>query len=125
MARLTARLLGDILGKTARQVNEALKENGFLEGEPGNYTFTEKGEQYGEEKDEDNGYGGSAYRGWSYKKWDEEVLTEISRFPGIAWYCDSCDAYLSGQEGFDDHKPVWKCTACGRKNRISASEIRE
>jgi hypothetical protein len=124
MARITARQLGQILGKTAREVNEALKERGFLEGEPGKYTFTEKGAQSGEWKDEDNGYGGIAHRSWSYMKWDEEIVNEISRFPGVAWYCDNCNAYLSGQAGFDDHKRVWKCTGCGHPNRISASEIR-
>jgi hypothetical protein len=126
MARITAKQLGQILGKTAREVNETLKESGFLEGELGNYTFTEKGAQYGEEKDEDNGYGGSAHRSWSYKKWDEEIVNEISndRFPGVAWYCDNCNAYLRGQAGFGDHKRVWKCTDCGHPNRISASEIR-
>lgn len=30
------------------------------------------------------------------------------RFPGIAWYCDRCNAYLNDQIGFDD-------TECGTK----------
>lgn len=123
----SASLLGQIVGKTARAVNEILKDKGFLEGTPGNYEFTEKGEQYGEERVKDNGYGGYAHRDWSFKMWDEEIINEISddRFPGVDWYCDGCGGYLSIQSGFDDHKRIWKCTECGYKNTISASNIRK
>ena len=47
------------------------------------------------------------------------------RFPGIDWHCDCCGAYLNDQEGFDDHHYIWKCTNCGFKNSISASNIFE
>ena len=47
------------------------------------------------------------------------------RFPGIEWFCDRCGACLSDQEGFDDHKYVWKCSACGHKNSISSDSIYE
>lgn len=46
-----------------------------------------------------------------------------NRFPGVEWYCDKCDAHLNEQEGFDDHLPEWKCTACGYVNPISIEEI--
>ena len=45
------------------------------------------------------------------------------RFPGIDWHCDRCGAYLNSQEGFDDHKYLWKCTECGHKNGISRDDI--
>ncbi len=45
------------------------------------------------------------------------------RFPGIDWYCDKCSAYLNDQEGFDDHKYVWKCRKCGYKNSLSWDNI--
>lgn len=45
------------------------------------------------------------------------------RFPGIEWYCDRCDANLNKQQGFDDHKYIWKCTKCGHKNSISRDNI--
>ena len=45
------------------------------------------------------------------------------RFPGIDWHCDRCGAYLNSQEGFDDHKYLWKCTECGHKNSISRDDI--
>lgn len=123
----SAKQLGEILGKTASVVNEYLRDKGFLEGDTGNYEFTEKGKQHGEERVNDNGYGGYAHRSYSYKMWDEEIIDEISddKFPGIVWNCDQCGAYLSNQVGFDDNKRTWKCTECGYKNSISASNIRE
>lgn len=48
-----------------------------------------------------------------------------NRFPGVEWYCDGCGAHLNEQDGFDDHLPSWKCTACGYENRLEASEIYE
>ena len=47
------------------------------------------------------------------------------RFPGIEWYCDRCNACLSDQPGFDDHKYTWKCKECGYKNSISRDDIVE
>ena len=47
------------------------------------------------------------------------------RFPNIDWYCDRCNAYLNDQEGFDDHKYIWKCVVCGHKNSISSANIYE
>ncbi len=45
------------------------------------------------------------------------------RFPGIDWECDKCGAILNYQQGFDDHKYIWKCTNCGHKNSISRANI--
>lgn len=45
------------------------------------------------------------------------------RFPDIDWWCDNCGAYLNDQDGFDDHKYVWKCTECGFKSSISKDNI--
>ena len=45
------------------------------------------------------------------------------QYPGIEWYCDACQAHLNDQPRFDDHLPVWKCTACGHENRIDIGEI--
>ena len=51
---------------------------------------------------------------------------ELDReYPGIEFYCDSCNDHLNEQEGFDDHLPVWKCTKCGYENVISAEVIYE
>lgn len=45
------------------------------------------------------------------------------RLPDVDWRCDRCGAFLNVQDGFDDHKYVWKCTECGHKNSISAANI--
>lgn len=45
------------------------------------------------------------------------------RFPGIDWWCDRCGAHLNNQAGFNDHKYIWRCTECGHKNSISATNI--
>ena len=47
------------------------------------------------------------------------------RFPDIDWWCDRCGAHLNDQIGFDDHHYIWKCTECGHKNSISATNIYE
>lgn len=47
------------------------------------------------------------------------------RFPGIEWYCDQCGAHLNEQEGFDDQRHIWNCTACGYPNRIEMDAIYE
>lgn len=46
------------------------------------------------------------------------------RFPDIDWWCDGCGAYLNDQDGFDDHKYLWKCNECGFKSSISKDNIR-
>lgn len=50
-------------------------------------------------------------------------MTREPRFPGIDWSCDHCGAFLNTQKNFDDHKYLWKCTACGYKNSISWDSI--
>ena len=47
------------------------------------------------------------------------------RFPDVDWWCDRCGAYLNTQNGFDDHRYIWRCTECGHKNSISADNIYE
>ena len=39
----SARILGQEFGLTAQEMNFVLKEEGYLEGEPGNYTVAEIG----------------------------------------------------------------------------------
>jgi len=77
----SARLLGMEFGKTAREMNELLKEHGYLEGSPGAYGLTEKGKQFGEEEDHHRGVGGYAHynRDWITTTWDEPVLDAIAK----------------------------------------------
>lgn len=47
----------------------------------------------------------------------------MSRFTGIRWFCDKCNALLNIQPKFDDYKPKWKCTECGYVNELSEDNI--
>lgn len=73
MKKITARLIGKMIGKTSREVNSLLAENGYLVGKPGEWSLTEKGRQYGEFVGKENGYGGWAARSWGYILWDTAV----------------------------------------------------
>mgnify|MGYP004443832847 CR=1 FL=1 len=74
---LSASRLGDQYGLTAQEMNMLLKEQGYLAGEPGNYSPTLKGKQFVYEKGDDNGYGGYARRGWNWLEWDERIMDEL------------------------------------------------
>lgn len=74
---LSAKRLEERCGLTAEEMNILLKEEGFLSGEPRNYYPTEKGKLFVVEKGDDNGYGGYAFRGWSWFEWDERILEEL------------------------------------------------
>lgn len=77
--RKSARILGQEYGLTAQEMNFVLKEEGFLDGEPGNYIVTEKGETYAMEEDHHRGTGGySRYnRDWTTRTWDDEIKNEL------------------------------------------------
>ena len=78
----SARLLGQRLGLSSQETNHMLKEEGFLEGKPGNYNLTEKGKEFGEYSAHDNGYGGYAHRSWGFPIWDsDKVLSSIDTSP--------------------------------------------
>ena len=61
---LSARMIGETIGKSSREVNQLLYEHGLLEGGPGNWALTALGETYGHVSCHDNGYGGYAARAW-------------------------------------------------------------
>lgn len=80
MGCMSARMIGRELGcMTAQEVNMLLCEEGYLEGEPGDYTVTEKGAPYAEEHDYHRGTGGYATynRHWSTRSWDDGILDAI------------------------------------------------
>lgn len=70
----SATRLGNMVGKSGRETNSILKEQGFMEGEPGFYRPTEKGKPFCIEKAEDNGYGGYAARSWGWLEWSKDIL---------------------------------------------------
>lgn len=75
----SARILGYEFGRNAQQMNELLKENGYLYGEPGAYGLTEKGEQFGAEQDHHRGTGGYAHynRDWTTRTWGEGISAAL------------------------------------------------
>lgn len=121
----SARRIGSASGKSAAEVNQELAGLGYLEGAPNAWRLTEKGERYGEYRDESNGHGGSAHRSWSYIMWNDSIAQEISgkKFPGVTWFCDGCTFPLGIQLGFDDYQSTWECTECSYSNNISANNI--
>lgn len=60
-------------------MNSILKEEGYLEGEPGNYTITEKGKKYAYEQNHHCDTGGylSYNRYWTTRTWDDEITAGL------------------------------------------------
>ena len=77
----SAKRLGEKIGLTSHEMNFLLKEEGYQNGEPGDYSTTDKGKEYVSEKGWDNGYGGYAFRGYNYNEWDESILNNIDTSP--------------------------------------------
>jgi hypothetical protein len=76
---MSARVLGEAFGLTAQELNYALKEAGFLSGEPGMYSVTEKGAKFAAEEDHSRGTGGYAHynRAWTTRTWDDSAVGEL------------------------------------------------
>lgn len=75
----SATVLGQDYGLTAQEMNFVLKEEGFLDGEPGNYTVTEKGEKFAEEQYHSRGTGGYSFYNpaWTTRTWDDGIVDEL------------------------------------------------
>jgi len=41
----------------------------------------------------------------------------------IYWFCDSCDAFLNVQPGFEKNQGTWKCLQCGSENDTTEENI--
>ena len=76
----SATLIGRDIGKTARELNVLLSGYGYLQGSPGSWSLTEKGKEYGTEKEEHRGNGGYAHynRAWDVLTWDERIVTALA-----------------------------------------------
>lgn len=73
----SARKLGEMIGLTPQQVNKKLCELGYLEGEPGNWQPTKKGEAVSVQDAYNNSVGGY-YKIYSpYLKWKKELVYEL------------------------------------------------
>lgn len=79
----SATILGRDLHLTGEEMNELLKRNGLLEGDPGQYEVTEAGKPYATERYEHRGTGGYACynRDWTVRTWDDSVLDTMDTSP--------------------------------------------
>lgn len=79
----SARILGEDLGLNSQEMNQLLKDQGFLEGDPGAYVVTEKGAQFAKETDFHRGPGGYSWynRDWTQRTWDESIKDVLDTSP--------------------------------------------
>ncbi|MFI5884881.1 hypothetical protein [Streptomyces sp. NPDC051554] len=75
----SATVLGREIGKTGREMNVLLYRYGYLAGEPGAYSLTDKGEKYGTQEDHYRGNVRSLhyYRQWTTTTWSDETLAAL------------------------------------------------
>ena len=75
--RKSAKMLAEMLGIKAEEVNPKLEKIGYLEKKAGTWSLTEEGKKHGELHFFDNGYGGRGAIGGSYAIWDDDVANRI------------------------------------------------
>ena len=82
------RILGEDLDLNSQEMNQLLKDQGFLEGDPGAYVVTEKGAPFAKETDFHRGPGGYSWynRDWTQRTWDESIKDALDTSP------ESCQA---------------------------------
>lgn len=83
MTRLTAKQIGQALDGflSSQEVNRLLVNQGYLEGDVGEYRLSPKGQELGGHSDHDNGYGGFAHRQWGWLNFDRSILDELDTSP--------------------------------------------
>ena len=76
----SATVLGKPYYMNGRQFNFLLYQQGFLEGNPGAWELTPKGEQFAEIRDYHRGTGGYAHynRYWSEIIWKDEIVEHLN-----------------------------------------------
>ncbi|AVV41797.1 hypothetical protein C6376_10440 [Streptomyces sp. P3] len=108
----SARVLGQEFGLSARQMNELLKEHGYLDGSPGAYGLTDKGQQYGEEQYHSRGTGGYAQYNpyWETRTWNDgtaaALRADMAAAPvgrPVAEDSSTREEDVFGYEPFTDH----------------------
>lgn len=75
----SATVLGREIGRTGREMNVLLHRYGYLTGEPGAYSLTDKGKKYGSQEDHYRGNVRSLhyYRQWTTTTWSDETLAAL------------------------------------------------
>lgn len=73
--RKSATMIAKELGMKTKDVYSLLKEQGFLDGNPGNWSLTELGKKAGGAvRLVDNRESGRFNRSWEQISWDEKIL---------------------------------------------------
>ena len=80
----SASVIGRELGKNRTEMTKALLQHDLITGKPGARELTEKGKAIGGlVKSWENGYGGSAARGYDYLVWDRNALINELKKPVV------------------------------------------
>ena len=79
----SARILGKEFGLNSQEMNQLLKDQEFLKGDPGAYVVTEKGAQFANETYFNRGTGGYSWfnRSWTTRTWDESIINVLDTSP--------------------------------------------
>lgn len=83
--QVSATILGKDYGVNGEEMNRILVKQGFLTGQPGNYSVTEKALEYAIEKDFHKGTGGySQYnRYWTTRTFDDSIKKALDVTPKL------------------------------------------
>lgn len=105
----SATLLGREIGKTGREMNVLLHRYGYLTGEPGAYSLTDKGEKYGTQEDHASGNVRSLhyYRQWTTTTWSDETLAALlNDMANAPTPPEPADSFAEDDANYADAEPV-------------------
>jgi hypothetical protein len=78
---LSATRIGTQIGASSAEVNRLLKDQDFLYGKPGAYGLTSKGEEYGVQRDYDNGHSGTYHVAYPTTLFDPSIIDVLDSLP--------------------------------------------
>lgn len=78
---LSATEIGSQIGASNIEVNRLLEDQGYLYGKPGAYGLTSKGEEYGVQRDHDNGFSGIYHVAYPTTHFDPSIIDVIDSSP--------------------------------------------
>ena len=83
--QISARILGQEYGLTAQEMNRVLVKEGFLKGQPGDYSLTEKAVGFAKEHDFHRGTGGYSWynRYWTTRTFDDSIKKLLNVTPEL------------------------------------------
>lgn len=83
--QVSARILGQDYGLNAQEMNRVLVKEGFLTGQPGYYSLTDKALEFAKEKDFHRGTGGYSWynRYWTTRTFDDSIKELLNVTPEL------------------------------------------